>query len=53
MPTAAEKRRMRRMEHLMGIIIPLVTVRVLGGKDPQPLIKRSRSVSRDSPGITG
>ena len=33
MPTAAE---MRRMEHLMGIIIPLVTGRVLGEKDPQP-----------------
>ena len=27
---------MRRMEHLMGIIVPLVTGRVLGGKDPQP-----------------
>jgi hypothetical protein len=24
------------MEHLMGITIPLVTGRVLGGKDPQP-----------------
>ena len=33
MPAAAE---MRRMEHLMGIIIPLVTGRVLGEKDPQP-----------------
>lgn len=33
MPIAAE---MRRMEHVMGIIIPLVTGRVLGGKDPQP-----------------
>jgi len=36
MPTAAEMRRMHRMEHLMGIIVPLVTGRVLGGKDPQP-----------------
>jgi hypothetical protein len=36
MPTAAEKRAMRRMEHLMGIIVPVVTGRVLGGKDPQP-----------------
>ena len=36
MPTAAEKRRMRRMEHVMGIVVPLVTRRVLGGKDPQP-----------------
>ena len=36
MPTAAEMRRKRRMEHLMGMIIPLVAGRVLGGKDPQP-----------------
>jgi hypothetical protein len=36
MPTAAEKRRMRRMEHLLGIVVPAVTRRVLDGKDPQP-----------------
>lgn len=36
MPTAAEKRRMRRLEPLMEILIPLVTGRMLGGKDPQP-----------------
>jgi hypothetical protein len=36
MPTAAEMRRKRRMERLMGIIIPLVTGRVMRGKDPQP-----------------